>query len=243
MSLLRRVFRVVPRDHAEPPPALRRRRQVVTATALGGAGLLGASLSAQPGSARFYQFTAATAATWVGGSMLSGRLHLGRSFGRGDRLERPVLVPAALGVAAFVPFYAGALVCQRIGPLRRMLTSVLNYAHQGSAGAVLATTLVNGAAEEVFFRGALYAAVPPGNPVATSAAAYVLATTATRNPALVAASAVMGVLWGVQRRSSGGIQASMITHLVWSSLMLRFLPSLFPPRADESMDSAADWHA
>jgi uncharacterized protein len=208
----------------ETPAAFRRRRRVVAATAVAGAGLLGTSLSTQPGSPRFYALTAATAATWIAGGVASGPLHLGHSVGR---LRRPVLVPAALGVAAFAPFYAGALVCRRIPPLRRMLTSVLAYAHQGSTPAVAATTLVNGAAEEVFFRGALYAAHAGSTPVLASTGGYVLATAATRNPLLVLASAIMGTLFGVQRRATGGIQAPLITHLVWSTLMLRFLPPLF----------------
>jgi hypothetical protein len=35
------------------------------------------------------------------------------------------------------------------------------------------------------------------------------------------------VLFGLQRRATGGIQAPLITHLTWSVLMLRFLPPLF----------------
>jgi membrane protease YdiL (CAAX protease family) len=241
--VLRGLFRDVPRDHWEGPAAFRRRRQVVAVTAVTGAGLLGASLSATPGSPRFYRLTAATAATWTAGSLLSGPLHLGRAFGRGDRLRRPVLGPALLGVLAFVPFYGCALVCRRVPPLNRMLTSVLAYAHQGSTGPVVATTLLNGAAEEVFFRGALYAAISGPAPAVVSTGTYVLATTATRNPMLVAASAAMGALFALQRRASGGIQAPMITHLVWSGLMLRFLPPLFPPPAGahDRVESAGDW--
>ena len=56
-----------------------------------------------------------------------------------------------------------------------------------------------------------------------AATVYGLATTATRNPALVLASLFMGMLFGLQRRASGGIQAPMLTHLTWSALMLRFL--------------------
>jgi hypothetical protein len=40
----------------------------------------------------------------------------------------------------------------------------------------------------------------------------------------------MGTLFGLQRRATGGIQAPLITHVVWSALMLRFLPPLFPPQ-------------
>jgi uncharacterized protein len=107
----------------------------------------------------------------------------------------------------------------------------LQYAHQGSNGLVMATVLANGAAEEVFFRGALYAAVGADHPVALSTAGYMLATTATRNPALVLASGAMGSLFAWQRRASGGVQASTLTHLTWSALMLRFLPRLFDNRS------------
>jgi len=65
------------------------------------------------------------------------------------------------------------------------------------------------------------------NPVPWSTAVYMLATVATRNPALVLASGVMGALFGLQRRASGGIGAPMLTHLTWSTLMLRYLPPLF----------------
>ena len=57
-------------------------------------------------------------------------------------------------------------------------------------------------------------------------AIYTLAATATRNPALMLASGTMGALFGLQRRATGGIQAPVLTHLTWSTLMLRFLPAL-----------------
>ncbi|MCW2830384.1 MAG: family intrarane metalloprotease, partial [Aeromicrobium sp.] len=107
------------------------------------------------------------------------------------------------------------------------LRKVLQFADQGSAPLVAFTTLANGAAEEAFFRGALYAAAGVNHPVAKSTAVYTLATTTTRNPALVLASGVMGALFALQRRATGGIQAPVLTHLTWSALMLRFMPALF----------------
>jgi membrane protease YdiL (CAAX protease family) len=145
-------------------------------------------------------------------------------------LRRPVLGPVVTGAAAFAGFYGAALAAKRIPVLDRAITSVMRYAHAGETAPVLATTLANGIAEEIFFRGALYAAVGARQPVARSTAAYVLATCTTRNPALVLASAVMGTLFGVQRRASGGIQSPILTHLTWSTLMLRFLPPLFRAR-------------
>jgi membrane protease YdiL (CAAX protease family) len=117
---------------------------------------------------------------------------------------------------------------------------VLRYADQGTTPLVLTTTLANGVAEEVFFRGSVYAAAGAHRPVPASTAVYGLATAATRNPALVLASAPMGLLLAVQRTITGGIQASVLTHVVWSALMLRYLPPLFAGRlAEERSPSPA----
>ena len=145
----------------------------------------------------------------------------------GQTYQRPVVVPIVLGVAAFGAFYGAALVARHVPVLRRAVTSVLQYAEKGTGPLVLLTTLANGAAEEVFFRGALSAAVGSRYPVPKSTAVYALATTATRNPALVLASAAMGTLFALQRRATSGIQAPLLTHLTWSALTLRYLPPLF----------------
>ena len=199
---------------------------MVGATAVVGAGVLGASLSTRPGSSAFYALTGATALTWTVGGLAAGPLHRGRTANR----RRPVVGPVITGVGAFGVFYGAALVARRIPVLDRAIASVLRYADVGAdkgAGAlVLATTLTNGAAEELFFRGALYDAAGR-RAVPVSTAAYMLATTATRNPALVLASGVMGALFAWQRRATGGVQAPLLTHLTWSALMLRFLPPLF----------------
>ena len=184
----RRCCGSVPRDHWESDDAFRRRRRVTGATAVAGASLLGVSLSTPPGSPRFYGLTLGVAGTWVAGGLASGPLHLGRMFGPGDRLRRPVLTPVVSGVGAFGAFYAAALVARRIPVLERAIGSVLRYADQGTAPLVLTTTLANGVAEEVFFRGSVYAAAGADRPVLASTAVYGLATTATRNPALVLAS-------------------------------------------------------
>jgi len=220
----------VPRDHREPDEVFARRRRVVAGVTVAGAGLLGVSLSTRPGSVEFYALTLAVAGTWVTGGFASGPLHLGWMSARDDTLRRPVLTPVLTGAAAFAVFYAGARVARLVPVLDDALSSVLSYAQQGSPALVLMTTLANGAAEEVFFRGALYAAVGEGHPVVLSTLAYALTTVATGNPALVLAAGAMGVLLGAQRRATGGIQAPVLTHLTWSALMLRYLPPLFGQR-------------
>ncbi len=223
MSLLH----VVPVHHCEPPSVVRRRRRVVSGVSLLGTGLLGLSLSTRPGSKEFYGLTGAVAATWIGGGLLSGPLHLGWIQHRDRRLRRPILTPVATGVGAFGFFYGCAMVARSIPALDSAIGRVLVFAEEGNRPSVVATTLANGLGEEVFFRGALYAALAPDRAAVFSTGVYVLATASTRNPALMLAAGVMGTLFALQRRASGGLQAPVLTHLTWSTLMVRYLPSLF----------------
>ena len=223
----RELRKKVPRDHRETDAAFHHRRRVVTGVSVVGAGLLGTSLSTKPGSKEFYVLTLAVASTWFAGAVASGPLHLGYEENDSEALRRPFVTPVITGVAAFGFFYGCALVCRRVPILNTAIMNVLEFADHGSPPLVVSTTFANGAAEEVFFRGALYAAVGTQQPVAKSTAIYALATTTTRNPALVLASAFMGTIFALQRRSTGGIQAPLLTHLTWSALMLRFMPPLF----------------
>lgn len=227
---------IVPISYVEGAAVVGRRRKVVAGTSVAGAALLGASLSTKPGSKKFYASTGVVAGVWALGGLASGPLHLGWIQTRDERLRRPILTPLATGVGAFGAFYAAALVARRIPVLDEAISRVLVFADEGDDRLVLLTTLANGLGEEIFFRGALYAAIP-SHPVAASTAVYALSTTTTRNPALVLAATVMGALFGLQRRASGGLQAPTITHLTWSALMLRFLPPLFrrtPPPPTEN---------
>ncbi len=205
------IKHVVSVEHLESPAVAVRRRRVVTGVALLGTGLLGTSLSTEPGSKKFYGLTGAVAATWTLGGMLSGPLHLGWIQSRDQRLSRPIITPVATGVAAFGCFYGCALVARHIPVLDRAIGNVLAFADEGRTPLVVATTLANGLGEEVFFRGALYAALGPDRAVVVSTAVYTFATAATRNPALMLAAGAMGTLFSLQRRASGGLQAPVLS--------------------------------
>jgi membrane protease YdiL (CAAX protease family) len=217
----------VPRDHRESDAAFRRRRRVVAGVSVLGSGFLGLSLATEPGSGKFYAGTLGVATTWMVGGWLSGPLHRGWMVGPDHGLRRPVVTPVATGVGAFAGFYACALVARRIPKLNDALRDILRFADRGSPPLVLLTTLANGAGEEVFFRGAMYAAIGENHPVLLSTGVYTLTTVVTGNPALVLAAGAMGTLFGLQRRASGGLQAPMLTHVTWATLMLRYMPPLF----------------
>ena len=216
----------VPRDHWQPDSAFRRRRIVVAIALVVGATLLGLSLATSPGAPAFYPLTIAVAVVWIVGGFLSGPLHLGYVPFRGS-LRRPIVTPLVLGLIASAVFVVGALVVREIEPIRSLINHVLEHERKGSLVLIYFVTLLNGAAEEVFFRGALFAAIGRKHPIPISVVIYAVVTIATGNPMLVFAAVLMGTLFGLQRRASGGILASIITHLVWSVAMLIALPPIF----------------
>ena len=229
LTLLRRaLWDMVPRDHRAGPVEMRR-RQLVTAlfVVLGGI-VLGLSLRIEPGSPWFYPATLLLAAVWIVGALASGPLHLGRVDLRG-RLRRPVLVPVLLGLALAGVFVVGGLVVRELDVLAVLddqVRSVLSHADQGSGPLLVLVTAVNGVAEELFFRGAAYAAVPR-HPVPVTTVAYGLATLATGNVMLAFAALLLGAVVGLERRASGGILAPILTHCAWSITMLFALPAIF----------------
>ena len=106
---------------------------------------------------------------------------------------------------------------------------------------LIVVTAVNGIAEELFFRGAAYAAITR-HPVVWTTVAYVVATAATGNVMLAFAAILLGIIVGLQRRASGGILAPIITHCTWSLIdaASRCPPSSAsePPRGERGQADA-----
>ncbi|HZC52156.1 MAG TPA: CPBP family intramembrane glutamic endopeptidase, partial [Mycobacterium sp.] len=107
------------------------------------------------------------------------------------------------------------------------VTRVLAFAHHGSLWAIVAITLINGMAEEVFFRGALYSALGRHRPAVISTILYTAAIMASGNAVLGFAAIILGTACALERRASGGVLAPMLTHLVWGLIMVLALPPLF----------------
>lgn len=222
----RSLWDVVPRDQRDSEAAFRRRQVVAAIVVLVGAGVLGWSLRLEPGGNLFYVAAVVLAGVWAAGAFLSGRLHLGRISGGTEVFVRPILAPVLLGLLMVGIFVLGALVVREIPPLADYVSSVLAYADEGSLTALAIITFFNGIAEELFFRGAMYAAIPR-HPVLWTTLAYVVATLATGNVMLGFAAVLLGAVCGLERRASGGILAPILTHITWSLSMLFLLPLLF----------------
>jgi uncharacterized protein len=222
----RRAITNVAVPHHEPPGVVRRRRIVVGITLVLGAVVLGVSLRSKPGETSFYWLTLLLAAVWFGGSFISGPLHLGGICWRG-RNQRPVITGTTVGLLVGGAFVVGGLVAREIAPVAELINNVLKFAYQGSLLPIVAVTLINGVAEEVFFRGALYTALGRHYPLAISTVLYVAATMASGNPMLGFAGIILGTVCALERRATGGILAPMLTHVVWGLIMVLALPPMF----------------
>jgi uncharacterized protein len=216
-----------PVAHHEPPAVIRRRRVVVAVILVIGAALLGYSLTRPPGDDSFYWLTLALAGVWAAGAFVSGPLHLGCIRFRG-RNQRPVITGTAIGLTLGAVFIVGGLVAREIPGVREYITRVLEFADYGPLALVTFITVVNGVAEELFFRGALYTALGKWYPVVVSTVLYVCATSLTTgNPMLGFAAIILGTICALERRATGGVLAPMLTHFFWGLVMVLALPPIF----------------
>ena len=206
----------------------RRRRVVGVDAPSSGRECSGPSLSTRPGSSAFYALTGATALTWTAGGLAAGPLHRGRTPAH----RRPIVGSGAHrggGVRRVLRRGARGAPHPAAGPGDRLGLPLRRQGHRpGSCWPPRWSTArprsCSSAARCTTPRVA--ARCPSPRPRTCSP------PSATRNPALVLASVVMGALFAAQRRSTGGIQAPLLTHLTWSALMLRFLPPLFSEAAN-----------
>ena len=213
-----RVLTARPVEDAGPG----RRRTVVAATLVVGTAALGATLASSAGSGWFYGLGLLAAVVWTAGGLLSGPIRWTRGGARSVSLS-DVALPILAGVALYGGFAAAKLVADQVPPLSHSVNSVLARADAGPRLLALVVALVNGVGEEVFFRGALYDAFDRYRAL-WATAIYGIVTIATLNVALVAAAVVMGSVFALERRASGGILAPVLTHLSWSILVLFLLP-------------------
>ncbi len=216
----------VPRDHQDTPTQRTRRRIVVGITMLAGAVALGAALAIRPGDTWFYPATMGVGVVWMIGALLSGKLHLGQAWTRTGQHSRAVVQGLILGGLLLAIFLAGALVVDRIPALRGPVSGLLDHARYGSLPIVAIITAFNGVAEELFFRGAVYASFPRRiNAIATTVL-YALSTVLSGVPLLTFAAVCLGLLTAAQRRVTGGVVGPIVSHLTWSLGMLFLLPLL-----------------
>ena len=139
------------------------------------------------------------AATWTIGAFASGPIPF-RPIA--PCAWRTVVGAVVVGVVAFVVFLVAYLVARHLRCVGPRSTACSAKADAGPTALVLVVALVNGAGEELFFRGALHAALEPHRPASPRPSSTSLVTVATGNVALVVAAVVMGALFSLERLST-----------------------------------------
>lgn len=208
-----------------PERQVRRRRIIVAVTFILGAVGLGAALTIEPGEPLFYVATLGVAVLWVIGAFASGPLHLGRSRTRAGTADgRAALQGFILGGTLLVVFLLGAMVVGQVDVLRGPVDDLMEHALYGSLPIVALVTLISGICEELFFRGAVYAAMPRRWEIIGSTLIYGLSTVFAGVPLLTFAALSLGLLTAAQRRVTGGVLGPIVSHVTWSLGMLFLLP-------------------
>ena len=208
-------------DAATPAFDVRRRRAIAIGAILIGAGCIGATLRVERDSAAFYVAGYALAAVWIVAAAVSGPI---RWKGPVQPLGLELLVGTGVGVAMFGVFVAADEIGRHISFLAGPIVNLLAKADSGAVAAVLALALVNGVAEELFFRGALTEAIGGSRALVISTIVYIVVTAVAGNTALTLAAVVMGSVFAVVRGWTGGLMAPIVTHIVWSTLVILALP-------------------
>jgi len=99
-------------------------------------------------------------------------------------------------------FLVGAVVVSLVPALATPVQELLDHARKGNLLLVAAITAANGLAEELFFRGALFAALPRRWQLAGTTVAYTIVTALSGVPLLALAALLLGVVVALQRRAT-----------------------------------------
>ena len=145
-----------------------------------------------------------------------------------------VAVGAGTGLALYLGTRVFVWIASRWAPFRR---DVLDQ--YGRAGEVtLARSLVLSLAimvpaEELFWRGLFQGRLAQATTAAAAAAiawlGYIVANVASRSLPIMAGAIVGGVVWGALAWWSGGVLASLASHILWTGCMLAVPPGTGRP--------------
>jgi membrane protease YdiL (CAAX protease family) len=191
----------------------------VAGTSVLGAVLTAFALNSRGTGPRFFLLTSALAATWLLGALLSGPIPRGRLRGGRDLAN-----PAALAATIFGVFVVGDLIVRTNPYLAHQVDRIIGHASGHAAVLAALVAAVNGVGEELFFRGAAWSALDRHRPEVASTVLYVAVIACSGILILVVAGVIMGAVFALQRRATGGVLASCITHVIWTLLMIALLP-------------------
>ena len=191
---------------------------------LGAVGLF-TSARTEAGSPEFYAATFFTAAVWFLTWLAWGN----RRCFSGQAL-RETARGLALGLTLIVLFILGALIVRFIPFLAGPVSDLLDNMRHGSVPITLATLIINGLGEELFFRDVARRqfsdSLSPTPAIITQLALYISVTAAMGIPLLLVASVLIGGAAALEDRRADNLISATTLHLVWSLGMAFVLPIL-----------------
>lgn len=186
--------------------------------------LLGLSLHARgdgPGSVAAWALGVALA--WVvGGGIIMRLVPENTPAGEVRRSRRTVML-VGLGLAG--SSLIGGMVLASLPPTATWVEGPIAAAQDGRA-VVLGVALVAGAAEEVFFRGALPRLFSGRARWVAPTVLYTAVTLFTGSPALAVMALILGPVTMWAREVTGSLAAPVFIHALWTVTMVGLLPAL-----------------
>lgn len=169
---------------------------------------------------------------------------IGALLGRAPIVAGKASATAALlvGLGSGLALYIGTRVFVAIAGLWPLFRDQVVRAYRNAAEVRLATSLLFSLAimvpgEELFWRGLVQArladVVGSGGAAALTWAAYVGANLPSASLPIVAGALVGGALWTALSWWSGGVLASLASHMLWTGMML-----VLPPGAGRGVGAA-----
>jgi membrane protease YdiL (CAAX protease family) len=149
--------------------------------------------------------------------------------------EVSALAAASVGAVSGAALYVATRVFVRLAarwdPFRRATASIYGDARVVPLAEALALALVvTVPGEELFYRGlvqpwlAAVQALGAGGAAAVTWLAYAAVNLASRRMPIIAGAIVGGALWAALAWWSGGMLASLTSHILWTGLMLALPP-------------------
>jgi membrane protease YdiL (CAAX protease family) len=134
------------------------------------------------------------------------------------------------GFALYVATRLFVAVASRSGPFRRATVDIYAEAQPIALGAAIALSVaVMVPAEELFWRGLVQSRLDdlwgPAAAAVVTWLAYIVVNVPSRSLPIVLGAAVGGGVWAALAWWSGGMLASLASHILWTGLMLALPPA------------------
>jgi CAAX protease family protein len=155
--------------------------------------------------------------------------------GTGRELSTGAQLGAGVGsaVVLFVATRVFVAVASRFRVFAGPLRAAYGRTDSVTASVAIILSVVAACGEELFWRGLVYRlGVDRGLALGTAAVVgvvlYVIANVPSRLLPIILGAAVAGALWAALAWWTGGLLAPIVSHTIWTGMMLAFPPSVPP---------------